>query len=187
MSIFLICIFAATTGVFSQTTQSKSETTQKPNPRIVQEKMMYEVMKIWLLGAAEKMLGKEYGFKPTEAVRTYGQILGHLADQHYLRCSLVLGEKDPNPKLEKNKISKEELTAGLKDAFSYCDKAYSAMTEKSADEMVKLGPQQFSEFGVLNVNLLHSTLHYGNLITYMRLKNIVPPSSEPPFGPPPKN
>jgi len=142
-------------------------------------------MKIWLLSSAEKMPEENYNFKPTEVVRSYGQILGHVADQHYGRCSLVRGEIDPNLRIEQVKTSKADLIAALKASFAYCDKAYDGIDDASANQMVKLGPQQFSKLGVLNINLLHSTLHYGNLITYMRLKNIVPPSSEAPYGPPP--
>ena len=115
---------------------------------------------------------------PTEAVRSFGQILGHVADSNYYFCSTVLGEKNPSPKVEKNKSSKADLIASLKDAFAYCDKAYDGMTDASGSETVKLFGGDTRKRDVLTVNNMHTVEHYGNIVTYLRLKNIVPPSSE---------
>jgi uncharacterized damage-inducible protein DinB len=119
-------------------------------------------------------------------VRSYGQIVGHVADAQYLFCSIALGEKNPGLKIEQTKTSKADLVAALKDAFAYCDKAYNGMTDVSASEMVKLFGMDVPRLGVLMGNFGHSMEHYGNLVTYMRLKNIVPPSSEPGAMPQPK-
>ena len=135
-------------------------------------------MKDWLLRSAEKMPQENYNFKPTDAVRSYGQIIGHIADVQYTFCSAVLGEKNPAPQIEKTKTSKADLTAALKEAFAYCDKAYNGMTDATAAQMVKHYGNDTPKLFLLNMNIAHASLHYGNLITYMRLKNIVPPSSE---------
>jgi hypothetical protein len=90
----------------------------------------------------------------------------------------VRGEKNPGLKIEQTKTSKADLIASLKDAFVYCDKAYDSMTDASGIQMAKLGRSDTPKLSVLTVNIAHSALHYGNLVTYMRLKNIVPPSSE---------
>ncbi len=82
---------------------------------------------------------------------------------------------------EKSKTSKADLIAALKDAFAYCDKAYDGVTDASAGEMVKHFGTDMPKVGVLTANLLHTVEHYGNLVTYMRMKNIVPPTSEPEF------
>ena len=145
---------------------------------IAYNKSIYDGIKMILLRAAEKMPEEDYNFKPTDAVKSYGQILGHIADAQYLFGSLVLGEKIPAPQIEKSKITKKELIAALKDAFDYCDKAYTAMTEESAIQTVKLFGQDTPKFSVLQVNGTHTISHYGNLVTYMRMKNIVPPTSE---------
>ena len=78
--------------------------------------------------------------------------------------------------------TKAELVGALKEAFAYCDKAHAAMTDASGAEMVKSMGGERPKLGVLGINQVHSIEHYGNLVTYMRLKGIVPPSSEPPFG-----
>ena len=155
----------------------------KQNPLSAYNKEIYEGVKNILLRSAEKMPEEFYSFKPTDAVRSFGQIIGHVADAQYLFCSIVLGEKNPAPKIEKTKTSKADLIAALKDAFAYSDKAYNSMTDASATQMVKLFGGDTPKLGVLTVNSLHSVEHYGNLITYMRMKNIVPPSSEPGFMP----
>ena len=68
--------------------------------------------------------------------------------------------------------------AALKDAFAYCNKAYDAMTDATAAQPLSLFGKEAPRLGVLSVNTMHSVEHYGNLVTYMRLKNIVPPTSE---------
>jgi uncharacterized damage-inducible protein DinB len=151
------------------------------NPLIAYNKKVYGGVKGILLRTAEKVPEENYSFKPTEAVRSLGQILGHVADAQYIFCSLALGEKNPDPKVEETKTSKADLIAALKAAFAYCDKAYDGMTDASAVEKVKFMGGDSPKLGVLTVNSLHSVEHYGNLVTYMRLKNIVPPTSEQGF------
>lgn len=150
------------------------------NPLSTFNKGAYARVKDILLRSAEKMPEENYKFKPTEAVRSYGQILGHLADAQYIFCSIALGEKNPAPNIEKTKTSKADLIAALKEGFAYCDKAYDGMTDASGAQLVKLFGNDAPKFGALEVNNMHNLEHYGNLVTYMRLKNIVPPSSEAP-------
>ncbi len=156
------------------------------NPLSTFNKTAYGAVKNILLRSAEKMPEENYNFKPTDAVRSYGQILGHVADAQYMFCSIELGEKNPDLKIEQTKTSKTDLIAALKGAFAYCDKAYDGMTDASATQMVNLFGGDTPKLSVLTVNNMHSLEHYGNLITYMRLKNIVPPTSEPGFMPVPQ-
>jgi uncharacterized damage-inducible protein DinB len=151
------------------------------NPLTANSKHIYGGLKQVLLRTAEVVPEASYGFKPTEAVRSFGQIIGHVADAQYLFCSAALGEKNPAPKIEQTKTSKADLIAALSDAFAYCDKTYAGMNDASAAQMVKVMGQDMPRLGALTVNILHTTEHYGNLVTYMRLKNIVPPTSDPAF------
>lgn len=185
----LICLVATAAVASSQEPSKAAVPVPQANPLSSHNKMMYSGMaEHILLRSAEKMPEENYNFKPTDAVRSYGQIIGHIADSQYSFCSIVLGEKNPTPNIEKTKTSKADLIAALKDAFAYCDKAYNGMTDASGSQMVmvKTFGGDMPKLGVLTINLTHSALHYGNLITYMRLKNIVPPSSEPGFMTPPK-
>jgi uncharacterized damage-inducible protein DinB len=129
--------------------------------------------------SAEKMPDDQYSFKPTPDVRSFGQVIGHVADAQYTFCSAALGEKNPAPGIEKSKQTKAELVSALQEAFAYCDKAYSALTDANAGEAVKFGNGERSRLNVLSFSTMHNFEHYGNLVTYMRLKGIVPPSSEP--------
>ena len=116
--------------------------------------------------------------KPDPAVRSFGQILGHIADADYLFCSTVLGENNPSPGIEKTKTAKAELTSALTGAFAYCNRAYDKLTDAGANETVKAFGQERNKFGVLWFNASHNLEHYGNLVVYMRMKGIVPPSSD---------
>ena len=156
------------------------------NPLSAFNRVAYGQVKSWVLASAEKMPEENYSYKPTDAVRSFGQLVGHVGDAQYVFCSVVLGEKNPTPKIEQTKTSKADLTAALKDAFAYCDKAYNAMTDAVAPQTVKFFTGDTPKLGVLSVNISHTAEHYGNLVTYMRLKNIVPPSSEPRPQPQPK-
>ncbi len=151
------------------------------NPLSAFNKTVYGAVKNILLHSAEKMPEENYSFRPTEMVRSYGQIIGHLADAQYLFCSAVLGEKNPAPNIEKTKTSKADLISALNGAFAYCDRAYDGMSDASAVQMVKFFGGDTPKLGVLTGNIGHSLEHYGNLVTYMRLKNIVPPTSDPDF------
>jgi len=141
-------------------------------------KGMFGMAKNNILKSADKMPEENYAFKPTPDVRSFGQILGHVADAQYLFCSAVIGEKNPAPGIEKSKTSKADLVQALNDAFSYCDKAYNAMTDAHAAEMVKFFGRDQAKLSVLAFNNAHNFEHYGNLVTYLRLKGLVPPSSE---------
>ena len=187
----LVCILTPTAAVLAQDNPPKAAApanapSSQENSLSTHNKFGYLMMKRILLRSAEKMPEESYAFKPTEAVRSYGQIIGHLADSQYMFCSIALGEKNPAPGIEKTKTSKADLIAALKDSFAYCDRSYDRMTDASATQTVKLMGMDTPKLFVLMGNNMHSAEHYGNLVTYLRMKNIVPPSSEPGFLPLPK-
>ena len=149
------------------------------NPFSGMARSFYGEMKSVVLRAAEKMPDASYGLRPMESVRTFGQIIGHLADAQYLFCSIAIGVKSPVLNIEQSKTSKAELIAALEAAFAYCDKAYEGMTDASAAQSVKLFGADTPKLGVLTANNMHGAEHYGNLVVYLRFANIVPPTSEP--------
>jgi uncharacterized damage-inducible protein DinB len=151
---------------------------QTADPLSAGGKGLYNIVKNDVVKAADKMPEANYAFKPTPDVRSFGQIVGHVADAQYLFCSAVLGEKNPAPGIEKNKTSKADLVQALSDAFAYCDKAYNGMTDAHAADIVKIFGMDQAKLSVLAFNSAHSFEHYGNLVTYMRMKGLVPPSSE---------
>jgi uncharacterized damage-inducible protein DinB len=182
-----VVLFLVSTAAFAQdsktaqgSSNSKGDQASQANPFTTFNKFAYARLKTILVSSAEKMPEENYSFKPTDAVRSYGQIVGHVADAQYMFCSIALGEKNPGLKIEQTKTTKADLIAALKDAVAYCDKAYDNMTDASGSQMVKLFDLDMPKLGVLNVNNMHDMEHYGNLVVYMRLKNIVPPTSEQP-------
>jgi len=148
------------------------------NPISDGQKMLYNMAKNNIVRAAEKMPEENYGFKPTPDVRSFGQVIGHVADAQYLFCSAVLGKTNPAPGIEKGKTTKADLVQALKDAFAYCDAAYDGMTDAQAAAQVKFFGREQAKVTVLSFNTFHNNEHYGNIVTYMRLKGLVPPSSE---------
>jgi uncharacterized damage-inducible protein DinB len=140
---------------------------------------IYTVAKNNLIRAAEQMPEADYSFQATKDVRTFGQLVGHVADANFMFCSMVTGEANPNKgSLEKTVTAKADLVKGLKDAFAFCDKAYQIGDSKGL-EAADLFGMKTNKVGVLAFNAGHDMEHYGNIVTYMRLKGMVPPSSQP--------
>ena len=134
-----------------------------------------------LVDSAEQMPEANYSFKPTDSVRSFGAILAHVAGANYVFCSAALGEKSPHAEdeFEKSATTKAAIQKVLSESMAYCDKAVDALTDRSAAETVampfgmKAAPRSFA----LIANIAHLSEHYGNLVTYFRIKGIVPPSS----------
>lgn len=177
--MLLICLFGAPAAAVSQETPKPAAPAPQANPLSTHNKVVYARLKDILLRSAEKMPEEHYGFKPVDTVRSYGQIVAHVADAQYLFCSAALGEKNPAPGIEKGKTSKADIIAALKDSFAYCDRAYDGLTDATAAQTVKLFGSDAPKLGALSINNAHTIEHYGNLATYLRIKNIVPPTSEP--------
>lgn len=140
-----------------------------------------------IVKSAEKMPEENYGMRPgtQQEVRTFGQQLGHIADYNFLWCSQAKGEKNPNAGNNLEKLStKAEFLKALNDAFSYCDGVYSSLTDASGMEIVDITQESGRQthnprFALLTLNVVHSNEVYGSMVTYMRIKDIVPSSSEP--------
>ncbi len=149
------------------------------NPLSGDQKFFYGMVSHNVVAAAEKMPEENYSFKPTPEVRSFAQLIGHAADAQYYFCAAIAGEKPPVSGIEKTKTSKADLVQAAKDAVAYCGKVYAAMTDDQAAQRVKMMGMDMSKLTVLSVNTAHLDEHYGNIVTYLRMKGIVPPSSEP--------
>ena len=149
------------------------------NPLTGATKATYDLIKGNLVKSAEKVPEEHYAFKPSPDVRSFGQIVGHIADANYMICSAAGGSAGPKDSIEKTKTSKADLQKALADSFAACDAAYAGMTDAKGAQMVKFFGKEQPQIAVLAFNTAHDFEHYGNLVTYMRIKGIVPPSSEP--------
>lgn len=185
--ILVLCFLVPAGVALAQDKPAQEKPPVSPeNPLTTWNKIAYMRVRGILVRSAEKMPEENYSFKPVDTVRSYGQIVGHVADAQYLFCSLALGEKNAGLDIEHTKTSKADLVAALNTAFAYCDKAYESMTDASASQTIKLFGNDAPRMSALIVNNMHNMEHYGNLVTYMRIKGIVPPSSEQPPAPPAK-
>ncbi|MBI5084342.1 MAG: DinB family protein [Acidobacteria bacterium] len=132
-----------------------------------------------ILEALGKVKPEDYGFKPSSDVRTMREQFAHIADANYAICSGLKGEANPNSSpLEKKDLGRAELTKAVADSFDYCTAAMEGWSDAKFSEMVKRGtverPKAYHAMHLLE----HTGLHYGNLVTYMRMKGIVPPETE---------
>ena len=142
------------------------------------ETALYTFISGAVIRAAEKVPEENYSFKPTPEVRSFGQLVGHQADEAYFFCSQAVGEENPKKGIEKTVTSKADLVAALKDGVAYCNKTLGGMTDAKGSEIVKFFGRDMARLTLLSLNTAHMDEHYGNMVTYMRLKGIVPPTSE---------
>jgi uncharacterized damage-inducible protein DinB len=146
------------------------------NPLSTEAKQAYNGIKNNLTKMAEKMPEENYAFKPTPDIRSFGELVGHIADAQTRICSTVNGQ--PKQAGAGSKTSKADLVTALKASFAECDKAYDALTDATGAEMIK-GPRgERSKLGTLYGNVVHDNEEYGYMSVYLRLKGVVPPSSE---------
>ena len=154
-------------------------------------RMMYEQVKSYILKSVDKMPADQYGFRPAPEVRTFQEVLAHIADAQNAMCGIAKGETKQlsmadMQKTEKTVTDREGVVAALKNSFAVCDAAYSALTDANATDTFPFFGRNRSRLMILNLVTVHGFEHYGNLTTYMRIKGIVPPSSDRPPAAKPK-
>ena len=151
------------------------------NPFVDAAKAQFAAIKTNVIRTAEKVPEDLYAFKPTPEVRSLGQLIAHIADGNFGICGAGSTMKPTMSGIEKSTggNGKAALQKALAASFEFCESAWASMDNTRSGETVKtfLGVQP--RFSVLTFNTSHVWEHYGNLVTYMRLKGIVPPSSEP--------
>jgi uncharacterized damage-inducible protein DinB len=170
--IFLL----AASGAWAQT--GASNPTGATNPLVESSKLFYLNARNDILRTADKVPDDKYAFKPAPTVRSLGQVLAHVADGQYEFCGAAAGNHDQK-NIEQTAKTKADITAALKAAFAYCDGIWAGMTDAKAVEMIPaFGSFKATRLSMLDFNVSHTMEHYGNLVTYMRIQGIVPPSSE---------
>jgi len=149
------------------------------SPLSTEVKRDYLAVRNYFLRAAEEMPETLYTFRPTPAVRTFAQQVAHVADDQYNLCAPARGEvrKAAYTAIEDSLSTKPALLPALKDAFAYCDTAYEALTDATGT-LPTGGAMGRTRFGYLNWNMWHTWEHYGNVVVYLRLNGLVPPSSQ---------
>ncbi|MGH7481654.1 MAG: DinB family protein [Longimicrobiales bacterium] len=139
---------------------------------------LYGIIKGWVLSSAEQVSESDYAFRPTPEVRSFGELIGHVANAHYLFCSIAQDEENPSQEDFEERTGKAELIEALQASIEYCDAVFAGMGDDAALETVEIFGNEMSRLGVLAFNISHDFEHYGNIVTYMRLRGMVPPSSQ---------
>lgn len=130
--------------------------------------------------SAEAMPEAHYTFKPTPDVRSFGELVGHLAEEHYMICAGAKGEANPKEGTAFEKIAtKAELVKAINESIAYCNAVYAATRDEAKTTQPAAPGRRDTPFRNLLLNVTHDSEHYGNMVTYLRIKGIVPPSSQP--------
>jgi uncharacterized damage-inducible protein DinB len=173
----LLCAAPAAAQQAAQ--QTVSAVSANPAFAVETAKGMWQLMTNYLTRAAEQMPEADYPFRPTPDVRTFGQMIGHVAGAQNMICASALGEKSGNEDdIEKSTTTKAGLIAALRASSEYCQRAYAQSDAASAGATTLFG-RPSTRLRALVLNATHNSEHYGNLVTYMRIKGMVPPSSQP--------
>ncbi len=183
--LILSCLLSA--ALLSVAARAQTPPADEGNPASAALRQFHNGAKRNLLRGAEKMPEADYSFRPTPEVRSFGALLAHVAEGEYLFCSSVKGEASPVAlgELEKSKTTKADLNAALKASFDYCDPVFASLTDGQLGEKVQFFGRERTKSIPLTLAVAHGWEHYGNMVTYLRLKGIVPPSSEQQAPPPP--
>lgn len=181
VSLFVSCLILTSAAPGLAQEQANPMNTLPAGPQQVRAAVasvapLYDMVKGFIIASAEQMPEADYGYRPTPEVRTFGQIVGHVAMAQYWFCNGAMGE-GPEPQNYEELTDKASLVAGIKEAFEHCAPAY-AMDDAMAMEQVELWGENGTRLWVLSWNMAHAWEHYGNLVTYMRANGLVPPSSQ---------
>jgi hypothetical protein len=156
-----------------------------PLPGLINEvKTIYTGVQTNIIKAAEQFPADKLTWQPTPAVRSWARLIGHITDDNNGACWALAGEAQAPPRVDTqdnqdspaNKLSKDDLVNGLKASVERCNKAFAAVTEANMGERNGANGRR-SKLASLVYNTSHTNEHYGNIVTYMRLNNMVPPSS----------
>jgi uncharacterized damage-inducible protein DinB len=174
-------LLVAATAVSAQTPAPTPAPAAQPQPMTASAgvKRGWDMIKRNVGEAAEKMPEVSYSYKPTPDVRSFAELVGHVAESQFATCTRLKGEQLPFERgaIEK-KTAKADLVKALQDSIAACDGVYGAATDESLVKMIKVGQTELAPVSALWGNISHSNEHYGNMVTYLRLKGLVPPSTE---------
>jgi len=175
--LFLACVCLP---ALAQTTDGGLGDIASPSLAAV-AKGMHATIRRNLAEAAASMPADEYAFKPTPQVRSFGELIGHIASANFYFCSQAKGEKPPSTTNYEQATGKAILQKGLNDSLAYCDAVYASTTDSNFNQPAKTpgpnGERETTRGAVLTFNTAHNNEHYGNIVVYMRLKGHVPPST----------
>lgn len=159
--------------------QGSPQAASTANPMASEVQGIYARIKGNIVKAADKMPAEDYGYKPTPDIRTFARVVNHVTEAQAHTCGAA-NHVDPSAmqKVPADTADKAAILEALKASFVECDKAYAALTDANMTEMLQAGPAKRSRLGLLWGNVSHDNEQYATLALYLRLKGLVPPSSE---------
>jgi uncharacterized damage-inducible protein DinB len=159
--------------------QGSPQAASTANPLASEVQAGYARVKGNVIKAAEKMPPEDYSYKPTPDIRTYARVVNHVTEAQAHSCG-ASNHTDPSAaqKVPADTADKAAIVEALKASFVECDKVYAALTDANMTEMLQAGPVKRSRLGLLWGNVSHDNEQYATLALYLRLKGLVPPSSE---------
>ena len=177
----LVVVFACVLVIAVAVLATPQAATQQQATSLVTEvQNTFNPIKGNITKSAEQFPEDKYTWQPTPDVRSWARLIAHISDDNNGACSVLIGEQRParlddvdSSSSAANKMTKADLVKALGDSFARCDKAFAAVTD--ANMMERNGSR--SKIGTLIYNTSHINEHYGNIVTYMRLNNMVPPST----------
>ena len=176
-------------GAQSPTVAAQPQQQQPPPPLpglITEVKNIYTGVQTNIVKSVEAFPADKLTWQPTPAVRSWARLIGHITDDNNGACFALAGDAQAPPRVDTmdsqespaNKLSKDDLLKGLKESVERCNKAFAAVSDANMAERVSPTGRR-SKLGALIYNTSHTNEHYGNIVTYMRLNGLVPPSSAP--------
>jgi uncharacterized damage-inducible protein DinB len=143
-----------------------------PNPLTATLSLFRSNMQDKIMKSAQAMPESKYSYRPTKEVRSFAEILNHVTDISNFLCSNMKGEATPPAAVARG--SKAEIMAALKSSFDYCDAAFSGFTDAHLNDPADFFGHRTNRMFILTQIGNHDALHYGNLVTYMRLNGLEP-------------
>ena len=185
-SLLIFVVLAG--GCFGQTSNGQANRT---NSQIIDFILDYQEK--LLLDAAQAMPAEKYGFVPTggifQGVRSFAEQLKHVAADNYILGAGILGEKTPgnigpNESGSSSVRTKPQIIAYLRDSFAYMHRAAAAIDDaKTSIPTPDISPWPegtATRLGVAIEDCVHTWDHYGQLVEYLRMNDILPPGSRSP-------
>jgi uncharacterized damage-inducible protein DinB len=166
----ILCGLTLSAAAFAQTAPS--------NPLVAGSQVIYGGAKANILKSADMVPEAMWSYRPAPTVRTFGELFAHIADGQYEFCSPVAEGTVVDKGIEKARKSRTETIAALKEGFAYCDAAYTKITAANATDLVDFNGRKMPKISLMDFNAAHNMEHYGNVVTYLRMNKLVPPSSK---------
>jgi hypothetical protein len=188
MGILLLALGPIGTAVAATPQAMQAKPDQKPTFAMVFDHSLSSV-EHEVVPAVEAMPEDKFNFAPTQGefkdVRTFAQQAKHIAAVNYIFGGAILGEKPPvnvgGENGPDNITSKADVVKFLKDSFTYLHKAANSIDENNVLVQVQtpFGPNKMTRLGLSIIAISHPFDHYGQMVEYLRMNNIIPPASRP--------